>query len=220
MIAFVVRLCAVPVGLGAIALSLAASPLAAQDAPKLRPDLPVPLAERLEKESTARAACKKTICESMRSKKADGEPIACKVTKTWPNVDLRDRILKGKMEWKWGHAQCEADVKMDRALIARIAAEPKLEVKIGKHKLSCNLEPEDGKESHKLSFGIDPTITFENGKATKAVLNWSEVDGSTLAKTALWSATAVDNTFNVLQGAVVEQINDFFGASCDVATKK
>ena len=35
----------------------------------------------------------------------------------------------------------------------------------------------------------------------------------------LWSATAVDNTFNVLQGAVVEQINEFFTTSCDEALK-
>ena len=47
------------------------------------------------------------------------------------------------------------------------------------------------------------------------MLGWSNVDGSTLAKTALWSATAVDNTFNVLQGAVLEQINEFLGPKCD-----
>ena len=72
------------------------------------------------------------------------------------------------MEWKWGHAQCEAEVKLDKALVAKIASEPKLEVKVGKHKVACNLGPEDGKESHKLAFAIDPLVTFENGKATKA----------------------------------------------------
>jgi hypothetical protein len=41
-----------------------------------------------------------------------------------------------------------------------------------------------------------------------------------MAKSAVWSATAVDNTFNVLQRVVIEQINDFFGPSCDEATKK
>ena len=98
------------------------------------------------------------------------------------------------MEGKWGHAQCEAEVKLDRALVARIAAEPKLVVKVGKHTVACNLEHEDGKETHRMSFAIDPTVTFENGKATNATLGWSQVDGSTVAKTALWSATAVDNT--------------------------
>ena len=133
--------------------------------------------------------------------------------------DLKDKILKGKMDWKWGHAQCEADVKLDRSLVAKVMSEPKLEIKVGKHKVACNLEQEDGKETYKVSFSIDPTVTFENGKATKAVLGWSDVEGSTLAKSALWSATAVDNTLNVLQGTVVEQINDFFGPKCDEALK-
>ena len=82
---------------------------------------------------------------------------------------------------EWGHTQCEAEVKLDKALVAKIASEPKLEVKVGKHKVACNLEPEDGKESHKLAFAIDPLVTFENGKATKATLGWSDVDGSTAA---------------------------------------
>ena len=191
----------------------------AQEKPAVRIDIPPALMERLVKESAARDACKKSICEAQRSKKAEGPALGCKVLKTWPAPDLKDKILKGKLDWTWGHAQCEAEVKLDRALVAKIASEPKLEVKIGKHKVACTLEPEDGKESHKLTFTIDPTVTFENGKATKAVLGWTEVDGTTLVKTALWSATAVDNTFNVLQGAVVEQINEFFGTRCDEAVK-
>lgn len=213
----------VTAGIAAAAICvLGPAPALAQDKPAAkgpRTDIPAALVERMDKESGDRLACKKSICESIRSKKADGAPLTCKVVKTWPAPDLKNKILKGKMEWKWGHAQCDAEVKLDRALVAKIASEPKIEVKVGKHKVSCNLEQEDGKETHKMSFAIDPTVTFENGKATKAALGWSEVDGSTLAKTALWSATAVDNTFNVLQGAVIEQINEFLGPSCDDAMK-
>ena len=201
-------------------------PAAAQDRAEIktpgkapRTDIPAALVERMDKESSQRMACKKAICESIRAKKAEGAPLTCKVVKTWAAPDLKNKILKGKMEWKWGHAQCEAEVKLDRALVARIAAEPKLVVKVGKHTVACNLEHEDGKETHRMSFAIDPTVTFENGKATNATLGWSQVDGSTVAKTALWSATAVDNTFNVLQGAVVEQINEFLGPSCDEVAK-
>ena len=191
----------------------------AQEKKGPRTDLPPALAERLVKEGDAREACKKLICEAARSKKAEGDPLSCKVVKTWPAKDLKDKILKGKLEWKWGHAQCEAEVKLERSLIARVLSEPKLEIKVGKHKVACNLEQEDGKETHKISFTIDPTVTFENGKAVKAVLAWSDVNGSTLAKSALWSATAVDNTFNVLQGAVIEEINEFFGPKCDEVLK-
>jgi hypothetical protein len=191
----------------------------AQDKSVLRTDLPPALAERLVKEKKAREACKKLICEAARLKKSDGDPLVCKVLKTWPAQDLRDKILKGKLEWKWGHAQCETEVKLDRSLLAKVMSEAKLEIKVGKHKVSCDLEQEDAKETHKLTFSIDPVVTFENGKAVKTTLNWSEVDGTTLAKTALWSATAVDNTLNVLQGAVIEQINTFFGPECDEVLK-
>ncbi len=51
------------------------------------------------------------------------------------------------------------------------------------------------------------------------MLHWADVDGTTRAKTALWSATAVDDTFNGLHGGVIGQINEFFGAACDEMVK-
>ena len=69
-------------------------------------------------------------------------------------------------------------------------------------------------------FTIDPVVTFENGKAVKAALHWGEVGGSKAAKSALWSASAVDNTLNVLQGVLLEQINEFFGPKCEAAASK
>lgn len=204
----------------AMIVFVAASGIAvAQDKPAPAIELPPALAERIAKEGQQRMACKKSICEAARSKTADGDALACKVVKTWPAQELKAKILKGSMDWSWGHAQCEAEIKIDRATVVKAKSEPKAELKIDKHKVACNLEKEDGKETHKITFAIDPTVTFEGGKAVKAVLGWSEVDGTTAAKTALWSATAVDNTFNVLQGSVVEQINEFFGPSCDDALK-
>ena len=49
----------------------------------------------------------------------------------------------------------------------------------------------------------------------KARLNWGKITAPTLVKTAMWTATATDNTFNVLEGTVVEDINDFIGTKCD-----
>lgn len=208
-------------GLGLAVTTFAATILGgaalAQTPPALRTELPQALAERINKEAEARESCKRAICESHRKKAA--APLACKVVKTWPAVDLKERILKGAMDWSWGHAQCTADLDLDPAEIAKVAGTPKLVMKVAKHAVSCNLEKEDGKETHKLTFSIAPEVTFENGKAVKAVLHWADVDGTTLAKTALWSATAVDNTFNVLQGVLIGQINEFFGAKCDEMVK-
>ena len=67
----------------------------------------------------------------------------------------------------------------------------------------------------KISFAFAPKVTFANGKATKAALNWGAIEAPTLVKGAMWTATATDNTFNVLQSTVVENINDFIGPKCD-----
>ena len=190
----------------------------AEDDPRTRTDIDSELAQQLYRESQARQACKAKICEITRSKTAQGDNVACKVLKTWPAVNLKEKILKDKLDWPWGNAQCEASLALDRSLIVAAVSQPKYEAKIGKHEVECRLAAKDGKDTQTIKFSIDPVVTFENGKAIKAALHWGNVSGSASAKTALWSATAVDNAFNVLQGAVLEQINEFFGPKCDAAT--
>ena len=193
-------------------------PVGAEDDPRKRTDIDKDLAEQLYKEQQARRGCKVSICDTARTKAAQGDKIACKVLKTWPDIDLKSKVLKGALDWPFGHAQCEANISLDRKLIVAATSEVKYEAKIGKHDVTCHLNTKDGKDKHALTFTIDPLVTFEKGKATKAALNWSNVGGTTIAKSAAWSATAVDNTFNVLQGAVIEQINAFFVA-CDEVSK-
>jgi hypothetical protein len=192
-------------------------PLVAEDDLRKRTDIDKDLAEQLYNEQQARRGCRVSICEA-RGKAVQGDNITCKVLKTWPDVDLKNKILKGTLDWPFGHAQCEASISLDRKLIAAAATEAKYEAMIGKHDVTCHLNTKDGKDKHALTFTIDPVVTFEKGKATKAALNWSNLGGTTIAKSAAWSATAVDNTFNVLQGVVIEQINTFFLA-CDEAAK-
>jgi hypothetical protein len=207
--------------LAAAVIVLACCPAGAQQGdPRARTDIDKQLAEQLYREQEARRGCKVAICDAARSKSGQGENIACKVVKTWPDIDLKNKVLKGAMDWPWGHAQCEASISLDRKLIAAALSQPKYEASIGKHDIVCHLSTKDGKDRHTVNLTIDPVVTFENGKATKAALRWSNVEGGTLVKSALWSATAVDNTFNVLQKVVIEQINDFFGPSCDEVAKK
>jgi hypothetical protein len=65
-----------------------------------------------------------------------------------------------------------------------------------------------------VKLHIQPKVTFSEGKAVKAVMNWGKIEAPMLAKSALWSATAADNTFGVLQSTVVEDINDFIQNKC------
>ena len=71
------------------------------------------------------------------------------------------------------------------------------------------------KEPAEIKFSFAPKVQFEGGKAVKAQLNWGKIEAPTLIKTAMWTATATDNTFNVLQSTIVEDINDFVSNKCD-----
>jgi hypothetical protein len=89
---------------------------------------------------------------------------------------------------------------------------PDFEAQFDKHDIRCELEGE--KEKYEVQLQIQPKVTFKQGKAVKASLNWGKIEAPKLAKTALWSATAADNSFGVLQSIVVEDINEFIQTKC------
>ena len=190
----------------------------AQGDPRARTDIDSALADQLYREQQINRGCKIVVCEAARGKSAQEDKLACHVAKTWPDIDIKNRFLKGAMAWPWGHAQCEGKFAIERQLIFPSALEPRYEVKVGKHDVVCQIE--DGINRHTVTLTIDPVVTFENGRATKAALRWSNVTGPTVVKSALWSATAIDNMFNVLQGTLVEKINEFLGPGCDEALSK
>jgi hypothetical protein len=200
-------------------LPLISSALAQGD-PRARTDIDKRVADQLYREQQANRGCKISICETARNKSATQGKIACQVAKTWPDIDIKSRILKGAIDWPWGHAQCEGSFAIERQLIVTSLTEARYEVKVGKHDVVCHIETKDGKDRHTVNLTVDPVVTFENGKATKAALRWSSVSGPTIVRSALWSATAVDNMFNVLQTTVVEKINEFLGPGCDEALRK
>ena len=64
-------------------------------------------------------------------------------------------------------------------------------------------------------FQLRGLITFKDGKAASAQMNWGELEAPTLIKGVVWTATGTDNTLNVLNGMLVEDINEFIGKKCD-----
>lgn len=189
-----------------------ALPLAA---PAMAQEVDKALEARMDKEKAERLGCKIAICDAARHKKADGPDISCAVTKTWAANDLRDSILKGKLDWPWGHAQCKADIKIERKMLAQALAAGTLDAKLAKQTVNCTLDQKGGSEKYSISFVLTPTVTFSGGKATKATLNWSDIQGSALAKGAVWSAATLDNNVGLFEGTMLEQINAFFGPKCD-----
>ena len=178
---------------------------AAVSEPELTPQ------EIAERES--RKSCKVAICSAFHNRKPDGGDIACNVVKTWRKEQLEKMVSKAKVSWPWGRVQCVADIKLKRDTLTKAMTEAKYEATLDKHAVKCEVERE--KDKAEIKFDFTPKVTFEAGKATKASLNWGTIEAPTLVKGAMWTATATDNTFNVLQSTVVDDINDFIGAKCD-----
>lgn len=169
--------------------------------------------EKAEREG--RKACKVQICAALHNRKP-GADISCNIVKSWRKEQLDKIVGKGGVSWPWGRVVCTAPIKLGRDVLIKALAGPKVEAEIGLQALSCVVEgkePKDARSEIKAEFS--PKVTFEGGKATKALLNWGKIDAPTLVKGAMWTATATDNTFNVLQGMVVEDINRFATEGCD-----
>ena len=184
--------------------------LAAQDTKTAAASAPESEDEKKERET--RRVCAVALCSTLHNRKPATGEVTCNVQKTWRKEILTKILSRGKITWPWGEARCVGDLKLDRATLIKSMTETEFEAQFDKHDLRCELEAET--EKYEVKLQIHPKVTFKQGKAVKAKLNWGKIEAPRLAKTALWSATAADNSFDVLQSAVVDDINDFIQNKC------
>jgi hypothetical protein len=171
-----------------------------------------PETEEERRERETRTACAITICSTLHNQRPDAGEAACKVTKTWRKELLTKLLAQAKLTWPWGYARCTTNLKLDRGQLVKAMTEPEFEVNLEKHHVSCEIESEKG--NYEIGLDVAPKVTFKQGKATGAKLNWGKIEAPALAKSALWSATAADNAFGFLQTTVVEDVNRFIDARC------
>lgn len=191
------------IGMGA----LAPLPVLAQAKPDPATETPEEKAER-----EGRRACAVQLCGVMHNKKPATGDVTCSVRKTWQKEYFTNIMSKASLSWPWGNARCGTNLKFDRALLVKAMSEKEFEAQFETHEVNCELDREA--EKYQLKMEIKPKVTFKDGKAVKAALNWGKIEAPTLAKSALWSATAADNTFGVFQNTVVEDINRFLDEKC------
>lgn len=164
-------------------------------------------------EREGRRACKAALCAAFRNP-ANGQNVACSVKKSLRKEQLEKIVSKAKVSWPWGRVMCTADLKADRAALSAALAAEKQVVKFSPHTVACDIEHE-GEAPSKITAEMTPEVTFEKGKATKTVMNWGKVEGPTLVKGLMWTATATDNTVNVLGSMITADVNDFVTVKCD-----
>lgn len=168
--------------------------------------------ERAERD--ARKSCKVELCRAFRNPGKATNNITCAIPKSWRKTQLDKMVSKAKVSWPWGPVYCNANIDIARDMLVKAMSEAKYDLKLNTHHVSCVVK-RDEKEDAKIDIDFAPTVTFENGKAVKAKINWGELSAPTLLKGAMWTATATDNTLNVLQSTLVEDINDFITKKCD-----
>jgi hypothetical protein len=171
-----------------------------------------PETEQELKEREVRRICAVALCSTLHMQRPASGQVSCSVQKTWRKEVLTKILSRAKLAWPWGYARCASDLKLDRATLVKAMTEPEFEAQFDTHDIRCELEGE--KEKYEVKLQIQPKVTFRQGKAVKASLNWGKIEGPTVAKTALWPATAADNSFGVLQSTVVEDINEFIQTKC------
>jgi hypothetical protein len=167
--------------------------------------------EQAEKES--RKACKIEICKAFHAKKASGE-IACHVIASWRKERIAKLVSKLKVNWPFDGVHCATDLSVDRADLVKAMTEPKVEIKFQKHTVTCSIASEKT-GAKEFKFELTPKVKFENGKAVEAHANWGKIEAPTLIKSAMWTATAADNTVNLLSGTIVDEVNKFISKRCD-----
>jgi hypothetical protein len=167
--------------------------------------------EKAERES--RKACKAAVCAGFRNR-TPGADVACEITKSFRKEQLNKIVGKAKVSWPWGKVVCKASIKAKRDTLMKAMTEDKLQAEFETHKVACQVEREKDAAAD-ITAEMTPKVTFEKGKAVKASLNWGKVEGPTVIKGAMWTATATDNTVNVLGKMIVDDINDFVTKKCD-----
>ena len=196
--------------LGLSALALLPAVVPAQE-PK-KDEAGVTETEEEKKEREVRRKCAASLCSTLHNKKpADGQ-VACDIQKTWRKEALTKILSRGKVSWPWGDTRCTSELKFDRAMLIKAMQDADFEAQFDTYDIRCQID--NAKDKYDVTAQVRPKVTFKQGKAVKANLNWGKLEAPTLAKSALWSITAADNTFGLLQSIAVEDINEFISTKC------
>ncbi|HWB46022.1 MAG TPA: hypothetical protein VG900_11325 [Hyphomicrobiaceae bacterium] len=204
-------------GLKRILLVAAALPSLAAAAPCLAQTAPdsttAPVqTEQDKREKAERDACAAKLCPTLHTGKPDTGSIVCNLRKRWSKDTLSKIMARGHVSWPWGDAHCATKISFDRAKLAQAAIAPQVEAQFDKSEVHCQLAADN--TAYEVTVEVQPKVTFKQGKAVKANMNWGKIDAPKLAKSALWSVTAADNTFGLLQSIATEEINNFIENRC------
>ncbi len=80
------------------------------------------------------------------------------------------------------------------------------------HTVNCQIE--QAEDVNEIDVTLAPMVSFKDGKATKAELNITKLDALTVNSTVITGAAWVEKNFNLFQGEIIDEINDFAHKKC------
>ena len=122
-------------------------------------------------------------------------------------------MLGDQIGWPWGKAVCESKLNLSRADLAEAMLVADTTIKMDKFAVSCALHRESS-EPYVVEVELAPEVTFKNGKAVSATINWGDVSAPLLIYPVVYAGTGVDNQSNLLGSKVVTMVNEFTQKKC------
>jgi hypothetical protein len=162
-------------------------------------------------------ACEKDICTLLVKKDASGSNLQCSLQKTWSGKKIKQGVEEKKMTWSLGDLRCGVQLDASRKDMVDALTKPEYELKLAPHAVKCEVERE--KEVLTINVNLSPRIQFKDGKAVKAWIGLGEIQAPTVVKGAIWSAAQLEDTFGVVHGDLIKEINRFVYERCPAHVK-
>ena len=149
----------------------------------------VQLTPQEKAENEARKACKIEICDIIATRESLGDDIACEIRKTW-RADSLTEMLGSQIGWPWGKAVCESKLKLSRTDLAEAMLVADTTIKMDRFAVSCALH-RDSSEPYVIEVELAPEVTFKNGQAVSATINWGDVSAPLLIYPVVYALSLI-----------------------------
>jgi hypothetical protein len=163
-------------------------------------------------EKTKLKACEKKLCRAIMSRSPKGNPIACKLNKTWAKKKIKKGAGQKSLKWGFGDARCLVDLKLDRKHIADAMTAKKYSLFLPPHTVKCDVETEDGVKPVRVVLA--PKIKFKRGRAFKAWLKVKNVEGPGMIKGLVWTTARLEDSLGIFHREMIKAINKFMHTQC------
>jgi hypothetical protein len=169
-------------------------------------------AQDSEADKAKLAQCERDVCGIIVSKQKDGPDVTCDLTKTWAGEDIEKGAREKSVPWGFGKTQCSIKINAKRSILVQALTSPEYTIKAEKQTVSCEIER--GTEKYPIKVSATPELKMKDGKVVGASLNIGEIEGATLIKGVVWTASTLEKNFGLFEKDLLREANKFIERQC------